>query len=150
MPAPKLDSGVRQPVRARMWPWHLLLLAIVLGTWYLLTKTEVLSPFFFGEPLLVAQRVVDWFASGKIFPHLGVTLLETLLAFVMGTLLGLSVGLWLALSPFASRLLDPYITAVNSARDPGPHLRGLVRTGHLVQGRPGRDAGILHRVLQRL
>ena len=37
-----------------MWPWHLLLLAIVLGTWYVLTETAVLSPFFFGEPLSVA------------------------------------------------------------------------------------------------
>ncbi len=114
MPEPKADSGMRQTVSARMWPWHLLLLAIVLGAWYVLTKTEVLSPFFFGEPVVVAQRIVNWFATGKIFPHLGVTLLETLLAFAIGTLLGLSVGLWLALSPFASRLLDPYITAVNS------------------------------------
>jgi NitT/TauT family transport system permease protein len=46
--------------------------------------------------------------------HLGVTLLETVLAFAFGTVLGLAVGLWLALSPFASRLLNPYITAVNS------------------------------------
>jgi NitT/TauT family transport system permease protein len=97
-----------------MWPWHLLLLGIVLGTWYGLTRTEVLSPFFFGEPMQVAQRIADWFASGKIFPHLGVTLLETLLAFVIGTVLGLMMGLWLALTPFASRLLDPYITAINS------------------------------------
>ena len=32
----------------------------------------------------------------------------------LGTASGLVVGLWLALSPFASRLLDPYIIAVNS------------------------------------
>jgi NitT/TauT family transport system permease protein len=36
------------------------------------------------------------------------------LAFVVGTLLGLVVGLWLALSPLASALLDPYIKAFNS------------------------------------
>src|ERR671939_505590 len=38
----------------------------------------------------------------------------TLLPFVMGTALGLAVGLWLALSPTASALLDPYIKALNS------------------------------------
>lgn len=97
-----------------MWPWHLLLLIAVLGAWYGLTRWGVLPPFFFGEPLVVAQRIAAWFGSGKIFPHLGVTLLETLLAFAIGTFLGLVVGLWLALSPFASRLLNPYITAVNS------------------------------------
>src|SRR5689334_887423 len=46
--------------------------------------------------------------------HLWVTLIETVLAFVVGTLLGLGVGLWLALSPTASALLDPYIKAANS------------------------------------
>jgi NitT/TauT family transport system permease protein len=55
-----------------------------------------------------------WFASGKIYVHLGITLLETVLAFVFGTLLGLAVGLWLALSPMASALFDPYVKALNS------------------------------------
>ena len=110
------EPGVNQsrPRRRRLWPWHLALLALTFGAWYVLTKTEVLPPFFFGEPLVVASRIADWFLSGKIFPHLARTLLETLLAFVIGMGLGLAFGLWLGLSQFASRLLDPYITAVNS------------------------------------
>ena len=90
-----------------------LLLALFV-LWHVLVKTEVLPAFFFGEPLIVLGRIWDWFASGKIFPHLGVTLLETLLAFVLGTAAGLVVGLWLALAPAASSLLDPYIKAFNS------------------------------------
>jgi NitT/TauT family transport system permease protein len=97
-----------------LWAAHLVLLAALFGSWWLLTRTQVLSPFFFGEPVLVLQRALEWFVSGKIYPHLAITLLETLLAFSIGTLGGLIVGLWLALSPFASRLLDPYLIAVNS------------------------------------
>jgi NitT/TauT family transport system permease protein len=93
---------------------HVLLLCGVFLLWHVLTAREILPSFFFGRPLEVLTRIADWFASGKIFPHLGVTLLETLLAFVIGTLLGLGIGLWLALSPTASKLLDPYITALNS------------------------------------
>lgn len=100
--------------RRAMWPWHLGLLALIFGSWHVLTSTQVLPPFFFGEPWVVAQRIADWFVGGKIYPHLGVTLLETVLAFAIGTLLGLATGLWLGLSPFAARLLDPYITAINS------------------------------------
>ena len=107
------DTGAPPRVRA-MWPWHLLLLAIVVGTWHVLTSTEVLPPFFFGQPLQVGRRILEWLITGKIFPHLGITLLETLLAFVIGTALGLGAGLWLGLSALAARLFDPYITAVNS------------------------------------
>ena len=56
----------------------------------------------------------DWFTSGKIYPHLAITLIETVLAFLVGSLLGLAIGLWLALRPMASRLADPYIKAANA------------------------------------
>jgi NitT/TauT family transport system permease protein len=104
--------------------WQLALFAGVLAFWHVATSPTLLPPiyfddpykaaFFFGEPLRVFERIWIWFSSGSIYPHLGVTLVETALAFVIGTLFGLVVGLWLALSPTASALLDPYIKAVNS------------------------------------
>lgn len=104
--------------------WQLALFAGVLVFWYAATSPTLLPPiyfddpykaaFFFGEPLRVAARIWSWFSTGFIYPHLGVTLIETALAFVIGTVGGLVMGLWLALSPTASALLDPYIKAVNS------------------------------------
>jgi len=101
----------------------LLLLALVL-VWQVLTSPTLLPPlyfsnpnqaaFFFGEPIKVAARLWRWFASGEIYEHLWVTLVETLLAFGIGTLLGVAIGLWLALSPTASGIFDPYITAINA------------------------------------
>jgi NitT/TauT family transport system permease protein len=90
------------------------LLLALFGLWHGLTETGILPSFFFGKPLAVLATIGEWFASGKIYPHLGVTLLETLLAFAIGTVLGLGMGLWLALSPIASQLLQPYVTALNS------------------------------------
>jgi len=97
-----------------LWRYQLALLVGLLGAWYGLTEREILPPFFFGRPLLVFAQLREWFASGVIFAHLGVTVAETLLAFAGGTLLGVGIGLWLALSPFAAALLDPYIKAINA------------------------------------
>ena len=94
--------------------YQALLLVAVFVVWHVLTETEILAPFFFGKPLVVLQKAAEWFISGKIYGHLWITLVETVLAFVAGTLLGLVIGLWLALSPLASALLDPYIKAANS------------------------------------
>src|SRR5689334_8380929 len=93
---------------------RLLLLAAFFLLWHVLTATGVLPAFFFGSPLTVLGNVARWFASGKIYRHLGVTLIETVLAFGIGTILGLAVGLWLALSPLASGLLEPYIKGANA------------------------------------
>ena len=62
----------------------------------------------------VVRVVYEWFLTGKIWPHLAITLWETVLAFAVGSLLGLVVGLWLALSPLASAIAEPYITAMNA------------------------------------
>src|SRR5437899_12403722 len=104
--------------------WQVLLAAALLAFWYVATSPTLLPPlyfddpnkaaFFFGEPLKVFERIWDWFATGTIYAPLWVTLLETLLAFVIGTALGLGMGLWLALAPTASALLDPYVKALNS------------------------------------
>ena len=73
------------------------------------------AAFFFGEPLKVFGRIWHWFVTeADIYRHLAVTLIETLLAFALGSGLGLACGLWLALSPLASAVLEPYIKAMNS------------------------------------
>ena len=113
--AAKRESG------GRLALYHVLLLGAWFAVWYAVTTPGIVSEefakntaFFFGKPLQVLKVTWAWFASGKIYPHLGVTLLETLLAFVVGSVLGLAIGLWLALAPTASALADPYIKAMNA------------------------------------
>ncbi len=111
------------PKNLRLWQVGLLVLIFVL--WHITTKPGLIPPivfendqqaaFFFGEPLKIASRVWAWFVvNGDIYQHLWVTLLETVLAFGIGTVLGLACGLWLALSPMAAAIADPYIKALNS------------------------------------
>ena len=107
--------------RGALAAWHVVILAIVFGVWYLLTTPGVVDAayanriaFFFGRPLQVVKVVIEWFVSGKIYPHLAITLWETLLAFAIGSVLGLAIGLWLALAPTASAIAEPYITAMNA------------------------------------
>jgi NitT/TauT family transport system permease protein len=107
----------------RVWQVGLLLLIFVL--WHVATKPGLIPPivfendqqaaFFFGEPLKIFSRIWAWFVTNAdIYQHLWVTLLETVLAFGIGTVLGLACGLWLALSPLAAAIAEPYIKAANS------------------------------------
>jgi len=91
-----------------------LLLVVAFFAWYGLVSLGVLPAFFFGQPFVVLQRVGQWFATGKIYPHLFITLIETVLAFAVGTVLGVAAGLWLGLRVLASALLEPYIKAANA------------------------------------
>jgi sulfonate transport system permease protein len=104
--------------------WQALILIGIFATWQILSQPDLVPPFvwenpnraafFFGEPVKIFKAIWVWFTEGTIYQHLWVTLQETALAFVIGSALGLAVGLWLGLSPMASALFDPYITAMNA------------------------------------
>jgi len=111
-------------VKRYLVAWQLGLLALIFIAWQVLAQPDLLPPFvwenpnraafFFGEPVKIFKVIWVWFTGGEIYQHLWVTLQETALAFVIGSALGLAVGLWLGLTPSASALLDPYITALNA------------------------------------
>jgi NitT/TauT family transport system permease protein len=92
---------------------------IAILCWHVLTSYQVfgrylLDPFFFSHPLDVAARVVKWFREGTIWYHLGITLTESMLAFVAGSLAGALIGFWFARKPLVAAVLDPYVKMVNS------------------------------------
>ena len=110
--------------RARLRLLQALLLVAIFVVWQLATQPDLIPPFvwenpnraafFFGEPVNMFKVIGAWFVDGTIYQHLWVTLEETVLAFVIGSALGLGIGLWLGLSPGASAIFDPYITAMNA------------------------------------
>ena len=99
----------------RLRTWQIGLLVVIVGAWYFASNASDTIAFFFGKPQEVAWRLWRWFVvDADIYRHMWVTLLETLLAFGIGTLAGMGMGLWLALTPFASAVLDPYLKAANA------------------------------------
>ncbi len=114
-----------KPRSQTLWLWQIGLLLALFALWHVMTVPGLIprmlfaderqAAFFFGEPLKIVSRVWSWFVrDADIYKHLGVTLTETLAAFAVGSVLGLAGGLWLALAPMASALLEPYIKAFNA------------------------------------
>ena len=114
-----------KPRAANLLAWQLGLLVFLFLFWDAMTRPGFIPPFmfdndrqaafFFGEPIAILQRVWAWFVTdADIYRHLAVTLAETAMAFAIGAGTGLAGGLWLALAPTASALLEPYIKALNS------------------------------------
>ena len=131
--------------RGQLRLYQLIVLAVSFLLWYALTSPTLLPPiyfdnankaaFFFGEPQKVLARIWDWFSSGSIYEHLGVTLVETMLAFVIGTVFGRGHrpvaraepdGLGVVRSLHQGGQFD-------AARDPGADLRDLVRPRHRLR-----------------
>src|SRR5437868_9924898 len=98
---------------------QLLVAIVAVLLWQFLTSVpiggvKVLPPFFFSTPIDVATRIVKWFVEGTIWKHLWITLVESVLAFVIGSLAGALIGFWFARKPFLAAVLDPYVKMINA------------------------------------
>jgi NitT/TauT family transport system permease protein len=98
---------------------QLLVAVVFLGLWQLLTTVPIfgrmlLPPFFFSNPVDVGSQIVAWFASGVIWKHLWITLLESILAFTIGSIAGVLVGFWFARQPRIAAIFDPYVKMANA------------------------------------
>ncbi len=105
--------------RVQLIALQVLVAVIAVAIWYVLSTYPVggvvlLPPFFFSNPVDVGAQIVDWFAKGVIWKHLWVTLIESILAFVLGSIGGALVGFLFALLPGLAAVFDPYIKMVNA------------------------------------
>ena len=100
--------------RASITLAQLALGAIILAAWQVGATLKLLDPFFFSRPTDIAGRVALWVANGSLWRHLVVTLEEAVLGLIIGAAIGITLGFVLARSPFAARVLDPYIAMLNA------------------------------------
>lgn len=94
--------------------WQILVLVGFLLFWHFGGVFGYLDPFFFSRPWDVLVRTWNDFASGVIWRHLWITLVETILAFVIGSVGGVFAGFWLARRELLSAVFQPYLKAVNA------------------------------------
>src|ERR1700744_2992342 len=98
---------------------QVLVAVVAIALWQFLTTVPVLGrillpPFFFSNPLDVGRQIVDWFASGVIWKHLAIPVLESILAFTIGSVLGVAIGFWFARKPLVAAVFDPYVKMANA------------------------------------
>jgi NitT/TauT family transport system permease protein len=75
---------------------------------------RLVDNFFISNPIDVGRRLLGWTLDGSIFVHLWATVYATSVGFALGAVVGAVLGIWLGISPFASRLLNPYLNGLNA------------------------------------
>ncbi len=90
------------------------ILIIFLGLWELLAQLNLINTLILSSPSRILATIGDLYQSGNLFYHIGITLYETVLGFVISIVLGCLVAIALWWSDNLRRILDPYIVVLNS------------------------------------
>ncbi|AYQ36716.1 MULTISPECIES: ABC transporter permease [Burkholderia] len=93
-------------------------LVIVLGGWELAARLKWIDPFFFSMPSLIFEQIQDWFVNGTsqgpLLTQVWVTLEETGIGFVIGSVAGVICGIVLGRNKLMADVFGLYIQIANS------------------------------------
>ena len=94
--------------------WRVLVFALFLILWELSADLGWIDSFFFASPSRVVSCFVKQIQTNSLLSHIGMTLFETIISFLLVLLLSLIVSTLLWYSPKLSEVMEPYLVVLNS------------------------------------
>ncbi|HHT50430.1 MAG TPA: ABC transporter permease [Eubacteriaceae bacterium] len=93
---------------------RIILLVAFFLIWEVAAKFKWIDPFITSQPSRMWDTFLSLHQNGSLYKHIGITISETIIGFVSGTLLGSLMAILLWWSDFLSKVLDPYLVVLNS------------------------------------
>lgn len=87
---------------------------IFLFLWQLLADLNIINTFISSSPKDIIKTIINLNNSGDLWKHILITLYETIISFALGEIIGITIAIIFWWSPFISKVLDPYLTILNS------------------------------------
>ena len=94
--------------------FQILLLIIFIVLWQILSDLGIINTFISSSPKQVINTLIKLNNSNNLFIHIWTTIYETLISFSLGTLIGVIIATILWWNKFLSRVIDPFLTMLNS------------------------------------
>lgn len=82
--------------------------------WQLLADYKLINTFISSSPKNVLNTIINLHNTNNLYPHIWVTIYETLISFSLSTFIGIFIATLLWRFKMLSKVLDPYLTILNS------------------------------------
>jgi ABC-type nitrate/sulfonate/bicarbonate transport system permease component len=91
-----------------------LTIAAILIFWEASVDLGWIDPLFLASPSQIAQRTIEMFATGEIYPHIIVSMEEGLIGFGLALVFGVLLGMVMGRSEVARKVIEPLAMALYS------------------------------------
>lgn len=104
----------RKKERIIVISFQILILLVFICGWELLARFNLINTFLLSSPSLIIKTLGSLFTDNDLLIHIGITLYETIISFLLVTILALLISTLLWFSRRLAKILDPYLTVLNS------------------------------------
>ena len=87
---------------------------LFLFLWQILSDKKIINPFIFSSPKKIMETFISLYRNYHLFSHIFTTIYETLIAFLLGITLGFLLAIILYQFKTLARIIDPFLTMLNS------------------------------------
>lgn len=94
--------------------FRILIITLFLVGWELLSKYNIINTFLSSSPSSALKTAINLFKDGSLFKHIGITMYEVFISFSIATIIGLVIATILWSNKTISKIIDPYLTVLNS------------------------------------
>ncbi|HEX8166234.1 MAG TPA: ABC transporter permease [Beijerinckiaceae bacterium] len=102
----------QNPSRVAGLAYNLVFGAALLGLWWGTTTAGLVAPFFLPDPAAVGAEAIKLSTSPAFWRDIGTSLFRIAAGFLLAAAIALPMGVWIARSAFASKLLVPPISFI--------------------------------------
>lgn len=92
-------------------------IAIILSLfiiWEILAQKNIINTFFYSSPTNIIKTIINLFKTNSLFNHIYITIYEVFISFLIATIVGIITATILWWNKFLSKVMDPYLTILNS------------------------------------
>ena len=82
--------------------------------WEIFSKYNIINSFIFSSPSKILNTIITLYKDNNLFPHIFITSFEVIISFSLSTILGFLIALIFYIFPILKKILDPFITMINS------------------------------------
>ena len=91
-----------------------IIIIVLFTTWEILAKLNIINTFLYSSPSKIGLTIINLLNDNTLFTHIGITIYEVFVAFIISTVLSLIVATILWWNKFLSRVFEPFLTIINS------------------------------------
>ncbi|HLR52401.1 MAG TPA: ABC transporter permease [Candidatus Avamphibacillus sp.] len=125
-----------------VYTWQVIIFIGFFTLWEVASQLYWIDPLLFSSPSRVIQLIIGRLSEGTLLGHVQITLIETIIGFLLGTIFGILFATILWSSNRISKIMDPYLVVMNAmpkvALGPiiivafGPGYTAIITMGALV------------------
>ena len=93
---------------------QILILLFIIFIWEYLSNKNIINSFIYSSPSRIIKTIISLYNKYNLFNNIWVTIYETIISFVLATILGTVIAIILWCSKFLYRVMEPYLTVLNS------------------------------------